>query len=132
MKRATLAATGTTPDFEWDFAYDLPSDCLRVVEIYPGDIDFTVENSQILSDEDGIDVNYIFRNDDPSSWDSCFAEALAWKLAHLISYALTQSASLVGICEKSYEKKLSEARSMDGAEGVLKGLEADFWLKARL
>lgn len=131
MTRATLAPTGTEPDFEYDYQYDLPSDCLRIVETYPDDIDFVVEGRTILSNESELSVVYIRRNEDPASWDSCFAEALAWRLAREVAYNLTQSNALVKQCDDAYKAQLAEARSIDGAEGIIKGLEADVWTRAR-
>ena len=131
IKRATLSPTSDAPDSEYDYEYDIPNDCLRVLTTYPDSVDFVVEDSKILSDDDELSVIYIYRNENMSSWDACFAEAFAWKLAKECAYALTQSAALISVCEDGYRKALAEARSMDGAEGVLKRLEADEWILAR-
>jgi hypothetical protein len=131
IKRATLAANATVPDSEWTYQFDKPSDCLRVLEAYTTDIDFVVEGDQILSDESELPVRYIYRNVDPASWSPTFAEALACKLAAEVSYALTQSSALADQMVKAYRAVLAEARSMDGAEGIIKGLEADTWTQSR-
>lgn len=135
IKRATLAPTANTPEFEYTYEFDVPSDCLRVLDIYsevsPGSIEFVVENSKILCEEEEIDVTYIYRNENMESWDSCFAEAMAWRLAREIAYGLTQSAALVTVCEEGYRRSLAEARSMDGTEGTIKSLGADEWLLSR-
>lgn len=131
IKRVTLNPTGTAPEYEYDYAFDLPNDCLRVLEHQYNDVDFIVENGQILTDEATFPCRYIYRNDDPSDWDACFAEALSWRLARELAYAITQSSTLADQCEKSYMKALAEARSMDGTEGVIKGLVSDEWTNAR-
>lgn len=132
IKRVTLAPNATTPDWGYDYQYDLPNDLLRLLDVEPHNIDYVVEgNRQILTDETELDVLYIYRNTDPSSWDPLFAEALAWKLGETIGYALTQSSKVVELCRESYRQALAEARSMDGAEGIIKGLEADTWTDAR-
>jgi hypothetical protein len=133
-KFVTLAPNATTPDHSWDYAYDLPLDCLLVQTCGENDeIDFEVVGERmIFTDEpEEIDVTYTYRNEDPSSWDPLFASALAWKLSYKISYALTQSLSLKEHCGKQFEKVLREAAYIDGAEGILKGLEADTWTNAR-
>lgn len=139
IKRAVLAPVSSTPAFEFDFAYDLPNDCLAVLSLYDGatdfggdeSIDYVVEGRQILTDEESISLRYIYQNVDESSWNSYFAEAFAWRLAKEVAYNLTQSLALASACESSYQRELSLARSRDGAEDVMKGLVADVWIKSR-
>jgi hypothetical protein len=131
IKRVALAPTAAVPAFGYNFEYDLPNDCLRLLDTDPDDIDFVIEERKIRTDEPTLDVLYIFQNIDESSWDSCFAEAMAWRLASEISYNLTQSSTVAAFCDKKYKEVLAEARSMDGAEGPLKGIEADTWTGSR-
>lgn len=134
ITRAELAPTSDEPAFEWDYEYDLPSDCLRVLDLMDGndeDIEFVIEDQKILTNESTIYARYIYRNDDPSSWDACFAEALAWRLAKEVVMSLSGNAALVEVCDKAYMKQLAEARTMDGAEGIIKGLESNTWTNAR-
>lgn len=131
LKRTTLTPTSDTPEWGYDYEYDVPNDCLRVLDVDPDDIEFVVEGGKIRTDESSLDVLYVQRQDDESEWDPCFAEAVACRLACEIAYNLTQSATLVAQCEQKYKAVLAEARSMDGAEGVLKILEADDWTLSR-
>lgn len=131
VKRVTLAPNGTTPDWGYDYQYDIPNDSLRILDVDPDDIEYVIEGSKILSDESELDILYIYRNTDPSSWDAMFAEALAWKLAETIAYAVTQSKSLVDSCRDSYKAAIANARFVDGSEGTPKVLVADVWSNAR-
>lgn len=132
IRRATLAPLADPPDHEWSVAYDWPNDCLRPLEVYPDTIDWVSEDRKIFCNEPGtIKLKYIYKNEDPSSWDSNFTEALALRIASKIAFALTQSASLSEVLQKRYEKCIAQARSMDGAEGILKNLEIDTWTMAR-
>jgi len=137
--RTTLAPTSTTPNSEYDYEYDLPSDCLRVLAVLldvdddgTEDYDYVIEAGKILIDESSIYVKYIKREDDPSEWDPSFAEALAWRLAREVAFNLTQSVSVVEMCEKGYRAAIAQARASDGMEGVLKSLVADDWTNERL
>lgn len=118
-KRALLAPTSTTPDFGYDYAYDIPNDSVRVLEPDPTDNsdDFVVESNQILTDDDTLEMIYIWYNDDPSSWDASFAFAFAAELAATICYAMTQSATLRDALVKRAADALREARTIDGQEG---------------
>lgn len=131
IKRATIYPNGSTPGFGYDYEYDLPNDCLRVLDTDPEYAKFVIEGRKLLTNYEEIGIRYIYRNEDPSSWDACFAEAFAWRLARELSYALAQSSALTELCTKGYQAALSEARSIDGAEGVLEGLIADEWILAR-
>lgn len=134
-KRAVLAPTGTTPDFEWDYEYDLPSDCIRALYCYvdyDDEIDFkVVQNSKLYANESSVNLVYTFRSEDPSTWDASFAEALAWRLAGEIAYALTQSNTTADRIERKYKEYLAEARTSDGQEGSLRALNISTWANAR-
>lgn len=135
LKRASLSPTASTPEFEYDYEYDIPSDCLRVLELETDvtqiDNDWVVEGKKILSNDATIKVLYIYRNVDYNSWSPGFAEVMAWRLAQEIAYALTQSNDREKSCSDNYAKALARARSTDGAEGVLRGLIADEWTTSR-
>ncbi len=147
VTRAVWSPNATVPAFEYDFTYDLPSDCLRVLDLFE-DYEgasynyatnssnecqpWTVEGRTLLSNLDLISPRFIFRNTDPSSWDMTFAEVLAWALAKEIAYALTQSSDLKKSCEEDYKIALRDARSANGAEGTMKPLIADTWTLSRL
>ncbi len=133
LKRTTLTPDSDTPDSEYDYQYQLPSDSLRVLETPEDDsLDWVVEGRKILTNEpEELAIKYIYRHEDPSEWDSMFAEAFAWRLAADLSYALTQSLPLFDYCMKQYKAMLAEARSIDGMEGKIKVLVADEWINAR-
>jgi hypothetical protein len=130
-KRAVLAPTATAPDFEWDYAFDIPNDCLRILEPDSNDLQFVVENGQILCDEDSLNFKYVYRNEDESSWDASFARAMALYLAKEICYAMTQSLALTESIEKRYMMALAEAKFNDGSEGTMPDLESFSWTDVR-
>lgn len=130
-KRVTLSPTSDSPDFGYDYVYDQPNDCLRVLNTFPDSIDFVVEGRKILTDEETLDVLYICRHESEADWDSCFAEAMAWRLASEIAYNLTESNTLAVNCDKKYREVLAEARSMDGTEGTTEAIVSDDWTMAR-
>ena len=132
MKRAILSPLATAPDFEYDFQYTVPLDCLRVVSVDDDQYDWTREGEYILTNTDtALEVKYIYRNEDESSWDSSFAEAFAWRLAGEIAYALTQSTERTTTCMAGYDKALAYARSFSSTEGTVSGFVADTWTDSR-
>lgn len=143
IMRVQLSPTATAPAWGFQYEYELPADCLRVLPDVRDanendDVEHYVEcdlngNSKVLrTDEPIINIRYIRRHENESAWDSNFASAFAWKLAFEIAYSLTQSVALQGVCDKSYRAIIAEARSMDGMEGTPPQLIADSWTRSRL
>lgn len=130
-KQSSLAPNGTPPLYTWLYTYDIPSDCLRPLTLDNDQIPWVVQGTQILTNESSINLDYIFRNVDPSSWDARFCECLAWRLAMEIALAVARSVPLKQEAEKSYNAALAQARAMNGVIGTKKPLEADIWSGAR-
>lgn len=131
LKRAVLSPNGTTPAFDFDFSYDIPSDCLRLLSPDDDEIIWIQEGSQILCSETTLNMKYLYRNEDESSWDARFCEALAWRLCMELALSLTQSIPMKQEAEKSYKDALAQARAMNAVIGTPNPLEADIWSKAR-
>jgi hypothetical protein len=132
MKQATLAPNATTPLFTWQYTYDIPSDCLRPLFLDNDQIPWVVENgNQILCNEPTLNLTYLYRNTDFSTWDARFCEALAWRMAMELALALVRSIPLKQEAEKSYNAAIANARSMNAVIGTRPRLEADIWSGAR-
>jgi hypothetical protein len=131
IKRDTLAPTATTPEYGYDYEYDLPSDCLRLLREEDSDVEYVVEDSKILSDESELIVSYIYRNENENSWSPGFANALAWYLVVQIGFTLTQQTKLVESAEKAYKLALAEARYVDASEGTPEPFETIDWVRSR-
>lgn len=129
--RVTLTPNGTSPDWGYDYQYDLPNDYLGFLETDPDDIQYVIENGKILTDEDELDVTYIYRNTDESSWDASFAEAMACLLAHEICYNLTQSSTLKDDLKDDYKKALADASFSNSVEKTIPPIESTSWTDAR-
>jgi hypothetical protein len=122
--------SATPPTFDYQAAYDIPSDILRVWQVRTNP--WTEIGGQIFCNKaDGIDILAIYQNTDPTSWDAQFAEALAWKMAAQIALSLVQSVPLQQEMTKGYEKCLAEARSTNAVIGTPERLIADFWSSSR-
>ncbi len=140
LKRATLVADATAPDWGFSVRYPIPSDCLRILETDAdtlssiGEFDsgpWQKEGSWILTDQNPFSIKYIYQVTDTTLFDACFDEVLACKLAADVCYAITQSTTLADLLEKQYRYKLAEARSFDGQEGGVRQPYAREWLNSR-
>ena len=120
----------TVPVFGYSSAYDIPDSILRVWKVATNP--WTEIGQQILCNVDsGISILGIYQNTDPTSWDAQFAEALSWRLAMEIAFALVQSVPLKQEMEKGYKDSLAQARSTNAVIGTPERLIADFWSSSR-
>jgi len=93
-RRAVLARLVEDPLFGPAYAYELPSDCLRVLEVNdvsgsgPPDQQWEIEGGKLLSDADEVRVLYIGRVADSNDLDALATEALIVLLAAKLGPAI--------------------------------------------
>jgi hypothetical protein len=105
-RRVALQQSATVPVWGYDYAYQLPSDCLRLLEVYP-DSAYQLESGQILSDEDEMSIKYVCRVTQTGLFSPLFALALADALAVQVCYGLEGSAQKRAALEKIAAKPTS-------------------------
>ena len=132
MTRASLAKLSSTPAFGYDNEYQLPTDCIRMVEVYDTTNPWVVEGKKLLSDDGSpISIRYVRREEDPNQWDALLASAVAARLALELCEELTQSNTKKEDAAQYYEVLLSRARSADGQEQSPMPFEEDAWVTSR-
>jgi hypothetical protein len=136
-KVATLARLTETPvDPHWNYAFQWPDDCLRILTIiemdYPNNPDPTwvVENRKVYTYKDNIAARYIYNINEPDM-DATFEKALALKIALDMCYALTASNTREGQLAQLYAANIEEARIVDRQEGSHKTFSIDQLTKVR-
>jgi hypothetical protein len=132
ITRASLPKLSSSPSFGYDNEYQLPSDCLRVVEVYDSVKPWVVEGRKLLSDEGSpISVRYVRREEDCNQWDSLLASAVAARLAVELCEELTQSNTKRELAYHEYEDIMATARKADGQEQSPMPFAEDAWITAR-
>lgn len=92
--RAELSQLSETVAFGWDYAYQLPADCLRVLAVNgvsaAGDPSeqWEIEGGKLLHDSSTAEIRYIKRVSDLNLFDSLALEALIVLLASKIAPAI--------------------------------------------
>lgn len=109
IRRANLSLLAEAPPFGWGYQYQLPTDCLRILqlngyEVYQADGIFVVEGGKMLTNSDAAQIRYIQRIEDATMFPPLFVEALALKLATRLAKPLTGSASEVERLLAEYER----------------------------
>ena len=132
ITRASLAKLSTAPAYGFANQFALPTNpyCLRVLGMEYEDYIFKVENVAthgrvLLTDESTANIIYVARITDTVLFDPMFVDVLTQKLAVDLAYPVTNSTTLQTQMQKVFEKKLSEARSIDGQEGFMDDLVSD-------
>jgi len=124
----------TTESHRYTYVYQLPSDCLRVVETSIPTDNWRVEgeSTKILTADIPIEkVRYIKDVTDANMMDPNFREALSCKIAVDLCYSLVQSATLRQSLQDEFKQTLRTARSFNGQEGAPPRVYADSWLNSR-
>tara|TARA_R110000751_G_scaffold47018_1_gene105422 strand:- start:2005 stop:2499 length:495 start_codon:yes stop_codon:yes gene_type:complete len=132
IARASLAKLSDAPSFGYAAQYQLPADCLRVVEVYDIPWPWVVEGRRLLTDGGSpLDIRYVRREEDVNQWDALLVNAVAARLAMELCEELTQSNTKRQIATQEYEGFLSRARGADGQESSPMPFEEDSWINAR-
>ena len=119
--RVELVAEEPEPEFGWDYRYDLPEDCLRVlsvngVEADLNETDYEIEGRALLSDDYGLSIVYIKREEDPELYDPLFVMALAAKLGAAMCLELTGSQQKKESILQEFAIMMREAGWVDAVE----------------
>lgn len=136
-RRTTLAALTTTPTFGWDYAYQVPADCLRVLRLDSTDPHqpWAREGNSVLCNMAApLGIRYIARISDSGAWSPLFVELMAATLATRLAVPLSASQQTRDALATERARILREARSIDAAEGTPDPAyaPADVFVEARL
>ena len=131
--RQVLASLATTPAFGWSYYHQLPSTCLRVIDVLSGDIriDHEVEGRKIMTDVSSVNVIFLKKITDPNDMDALFIGAYTAKLAAELAEPVTGSRSLAEQMWTLYDRKVREARTIDSQEGTVSNLDVQQLVDAR-
>lgn len=123
-KRVELEAA-TDPDTEWDSAWDLPSDLVRVLRIVgigedPANPvnDFAIEGrTLLLNGTEAPTLVYVCNSAAVTAWDSLFVDAMVYSLAAAIANRVTQNQALAdSMLQKLETLALPKAGNIDAKE----------------
>ena len=105
-------------------AFNLPSDCLRVIKLDGTDIDvpqnrWEIQGRHLLledADAEAPVIHYITNNPPVDEWPTTFTDAVVFLLASRLAPKLAQDPSLAGEMLQKHEMALGKARSKDARE----------------
>lgn len=133
VKRVVLAPDDTAPAFDYACQFTLPSDWLRTLSIgEEGDRPrFKMEGGKILMDDNVCRLRYLWRNDNPATWDAMLVMGMTRVMRAIFAYPITQSGSLEQLMEAELRDVLREARAVDGTEDEPEAMDDSPLMAAR-
>jgi hypothetical protein len=146
LRRALLPALAAAPAWGFKYAYQLPSDFLRLVQandyfLRPSmddyrdsdDSPYAIEGKTLLTDFPApLKVRYVADVTDPGAFDALFVEALASKLAYEGCERITQSNEKKSTAAQDFKMAMAEALKVGAIEKPPQGIVDDSWMLARL
>ncbi len=156
IKRAVLNRETSTPAFNYNYQFALPSDFLYAVmtgleenfqspapqivntNLYVNDVPsyggidkYRIEGRKLLSYEETVNLIYVADVEDTSSYSATFTELLARYLSYQIAYRVVGSKSERDTQKQIFEQELADFQSIDSQQGVIDRLEVSQFLSER-
>ena len=133
IKRIVLAPLAQAPAFGYPRAFELPADCLRVLEVGTGgmQIDYLVEGRTIQADAMALELRYVFANEVEATWDSHLVDLMTAAMAAVLAYPITQSTSERDSREAKLAQLMRQAKAADGQEDPPQTLGDEHLLASR-
>lgn len=118
IKRVILSPLADAPPFEYAFQFQLPGDWLRTLSVgLEGERPrYRMEGRTILMHENACRLRYVFRNENPATWDAALIHVMTRMMRALFAYPMAQSGSLEELLERTLVPLLKEVRAVDGLE----------------
>ena len=114
MKKQSLNRLSQTPENEFTYAYQIPTDCLKIERVYPR-IFYKVYRDLIYTDASSLKIDYAFRPD-TSLFPSYFTLALTYKLASEFALSVTDDSSKNALYEQKFRQAIGEAFAADAQQ----------------
>ncbi|BBL57002.1 hypothetical protein [Methylomonas koyamae] len=115
IKRVDLARSTTPPNHAYQYRYALPTDNIRLVQVYT-QADYKVEGSFIITNSDNCQIKYVADIIDVNQWTSDFTALMAANLQAEIAYSITKDKELQRQFYKVFVDKLQAAIWADASE----------------
>ena len=113
-KRATLAQLSETPDHEFSYYYQIPSDSLRVIKLYAASKYYEFESEgKIATNDETVYITYVQKDIPEGRWHPLFSRALALDLARAMVEPLGKDSGLKQELADMREIAIGQAKRTD-------------------
>jgi len=131
-KRQTLALLTETPDSEFDYYYQIPTDCITPRYLVDGKlINYRIEGDKLATDyDDDVELVYTFRETDPTKFSPHFADLLAYRLALELTIPLKSDLATRDRVEQDYIMAQRKYSVIDKRRGNTSDTSKTGWANA--
>ena len=112
MTKTTLSQLVAAPLNQWSYAYQLPSNMLLPIGIYPVDINYEIYGTHLYTDRSSVELDYMFKPE-VTSCPAYFTTLITYALAKNFVKSITESDQAYTIFEKLYNEQRSRALYAD-------------------
>ena len=138
LKRSQLSRLTETPAFKFKYKYQLPGDCIRVMNVYDkadaydDRTQWVVEGRTILCDYETVYLCYVSKPDDVSQLDAFLTRAVIQNLAIKLAVPMQLDQTMQNNLIDEYENVvLPAARSVDTLENKYWEMEESDFILSR-
>lgn len=111
--RVQLARSATVPEYGFAYQYEIPADCVNLIELSIAPEEYVPEGSYILTDASEVYATYIPRPVSPAGLPGPIKKCISTHLAVLLSTPLTSSDQLRAILMAEDQQARTEAYGAD-------------------
>lgn len=123
-------AYGLPEDFLYPYLFSIPNAQYRIETLKPPVV--TQNTIALLSDQAGLVMKYVFKNDDPTTYTAKFYDTLSCKIALECCFKISEAAGMAAAMQSKYDKALLSAMAADSKFSQPDQPRADEWFIARL
>lgn len=120
IKRAEPGQLSSTPEYEFDYEHQLPTDFIRLLSINentPGTYDHRIEGNKVLSNITAMEIRYIADITNVNLWDPLFKTAFVLRMAAELSYYFRGDKNLTALLFEQYRDAVDRGLAIDGKQG---------------
>lgn len=133
----TLAQLEDAPIIKYSYAYQLPTDFLRLIELNDANeyeiTAYNVQGRSLLCDTDSpVYITYVQRISEPENFSPKFASCLSARLAYYLANKLAKDKGAQDRCDKLYNTLLSESVHADIENMTDEDRIEGSWIQKRL
>lgn len=132
--RAELAPLAEAPDFGFEAVFQLPSSCLRLLQVV-SEVEWRIEGRTVLASGDSLQILYTTDVTDPNQFDALFSRALALRIASDVAFSLAASKDLVKNLETLFQMAITQAQRIGAVESDWETktvvMDSNAWTQAR-
>jgi hypothetical protein len=114
VTKQTLSQLVATPLNEWAYQYQIPSECVRVMRVYP-DQDYDIYGTSIYAQSSELAVDYVAKVDE-AVLPPYFVRLLVLELAVRMSISITASAQAKGTLVQEKQLQFAAALAADAQQ----------------